>query len=1128
MTDVAHWLDTLGLSRYAPAFEENALEMEHLPELDHDTLKELGIQSLGHRLTILKAARTLDFSDAALPATTPHPPSEPNAPEAERRQLTVMFCDLVGSVALGETMDLEDYRELLANFRRATVDAVSRHHGYIARHQGDGLLVYFGYPAAHENDAIRSVRAGLQIVAAVKKLNLGNDADLSVRVGIATGLVVVGDVLATTSSTKSEHAAFGATPNLAARLQGQAEPDTVLISATTYNLVANTFQSSAARDLTLKGMSQSVQAYQIYSELETSRSGRFGEIWIEDTASLVGRDNELRHLTDRWHATQGSAGQTTLVSSQPGLGKSRLIRALVAKALESECHIYTFQCSAFHENSTLYPIIDQLSHQARIAFGDSPRARRRKLKTLLKRYLDQSDSKSSAIENLIDQACFTTDTNYQFAQQTEQRLDGLIEILADLTTDKPVLLIIEDIQWADPSTLTLIDQINGRVSQLPVYLVLTHRGTSSLEFSTPEHVQTISLNPLGREDSEAVVTNTAQEVQLDQKTVAKICERSDGIPLYLKEITMGVVQTYKEQERNMPTGSNPAHLLLASIPERLQDSLMARLDRLGPAKLVAQLGAVVGRQFEHGIISELLSRSSEQVTELLSQLLLSDLITAQGATPNTVYIFNHALVQEAAYQSLLKPVRSRYHACCAQVLVELFPHVAQTEPERIAHHYSRAKMAVEATDYWAIAARRALSRSAYEESCQSADQGIRLLDDIPDPKARHSFEITLCNTIGHATDMSKGFGRKDARDTFNRALELGKQTSNDAELFLTLLGIWRGTIARSDLNQAQATGEQLLQVARTISSPVPTIVAHMTIANTKFHIGDFNSALVQVERGLAIYHPDQRNQIGAPMFTVGQDPVVSLEYCGALSSWLLGNHTEAQRYNDRGLTLARELNQPYTLSMALVWTNILYLFAEQWDRSIALADELVEISEAYALPWSLGMGLSIRGWIKLKGSMAEPGMEELHKGISILEEMKESSFNYYAFGLLADGYRITGKVDAGLAMVERSIDWFTTSGMNWDAPYMLRLQGRLALMNNDESLAESSFRRSIKYSRDLSMVIHEIDSSLLLADLLHSTSRTSEAIELLKGCPLPDHSDHRAKVKIVYDAMAALQPDGSD
>ncbi len=1122
MNDVTQWLDKLGLQQYAAAFEENAIEPEHLPELDHDTLKELGIKALGHRLSILKAARTLDITDPAVGPTDANASWTDSPAEAERRQLTVMFCDLVGSVALGEAMELEDYRELLANFRQATVETVNQHNGFIARHQGDGLLVYFGYPAAHDNDAIRSVRAGLQIVAAVTRLNHGRDTDISVRVGIATGMVVVGDVLATASSDKSEHAAFGTTPNLAARLQGHAAPDTVLISATTHSLVATTFEVSAARDLTLKGMQQKVRAHEVFREHETTKTGRYGEIWTEDSEPLIGRDAELRQLSANWRMAQEGAGQTTVISSQPGLGKSRLMRAMLGQLVNSTSHVLFFQCSAFHEQSTLYPLIDQLSHQARIAFGDSPRTRRRKLQVLLKRYLNQSGTKSNAIENVIDQACYTTETNYQFDQQSEQRPDGLVDVLAELANEKPVLLVIEDIQWADPSTATLIDLINTRVAELPVYLLMTHRGQSRFAFSAPEHVRILPLTLLARNESEALVVATANDTQLNQYTIDMICKRSDGIPLYLKEITREVVQSQNEQQKSTSPGPESGQLL-APIPERLQDSLMARLDRLGPAKLVAQLGAVIGRQFEHGIIVAVLSRSSQDLAELLQRLLQSELVTAQGTAPNAVYFFNHALVQEAAYQSLLKPVRTRYHASCAQVLVKLFPHVAQTQPERIAHHYANAKMAVEAVDYWSIAARRALSRSAYKESRQSADRGIRLLTEIATPETRQEFEITLLNTIGHATNMSKGNGKREGHGSFIRAEELSRQTSNDAELFLALLGLWRGMIANSELKQAQEVAEQLLQAAGTATGPVPGIVAHMTIANTYFHIGQFENALTHVRKGLSIYSPDQRSQIGAPMFMIGQDPVVSLEYCGALSSWLLGKHTEARQYNNRGLALARELNQPYTLGMALVWTGMLNQFSEQWDRSVTQVEELVKLSESYSLPWSLGLGLAIRGWIKLKGGKAEAGMAEMRKGIKILEDMEESGFSNYAIGLIADGYRIMGEVDKGLSMVQRSIDWFTKSGMSWDAPYMLRLQGRLALMNDDATLAENSFRRSIEYSRRLSMVIHEIDSSLLLAELLHSTARTAEAVQLLKSCTLPDHADHRAKVKIVYDKLAALE-----
>lgn len=1125
MESVSQWLDSLGLSQYTQSFEENEIQLEHLPELDHETLKELGVKALGHRLTLLKAARSLDDP----PDDPPPPPNATaaSAVEPERRQLTVMFCDLVGSVALGEQMELEDYRELLANFRQTAVTAVTQHNGYIARHQGDGLLVYFGYPAANDNDAERSVRAGLQIIAAAKKLNHTVDSQVSVRVGIATGMVVVGDVLATASSSKSEHAAFGTTPNLAARLQGQAAPDTLLISGTTKSLVENHFHLSEGRHLSLKGMSQPVWAFEVYRVQKSATVGRYGEVWTEDNSPLIGRDDELLEICRTWGRVCTGRGHTTFVASQPGLGKSRLIRALVAEVLEGDHHIFTLACSAFHENSTLFPLIDQLSHIARIAFGDSPQARRRKLSTLLRHYLNRSDAISSAVESLIDQACYTTDDNFQFARQSEQRLDGLVGILAELAVQKPVLLVVEDVQWADPSTLTLLDQFHHRITDLPVFLVITHRGYSELEFENHEQISRLTLQPLDQQQCKELIIATAKDVSLDQQTIDTIRKRSDGIPLYLKEITLEVVQAQQDAQRTNPEPASPQNVM-ASIPERLQDSLMARLDRLGQAKIIAQIGSVIGRQFEHGIIEAILARPESELHEMHHQLLSSELVTAQGTLPNAMYFFNHALVQEAAYQSLLKSVRTRYHACCAKVLVERFPHIAQTHPERIAQHYTNATMATEAVEYWSIASRRALSRSAYQESRKSAQRGMELLGQIDNRQISQGLEINLRNTIGHATDMSAGFGRSEVSRSFERARQLCHLTANDAELFLTLLGMWRGTIASANLTQSQEVAQQLLQAAQTLSGPVPRIVARMTLANTYFHVGQFDNALAQVNEGLAIYHPEQRNEIGAPMFMVGQDPVVSLLYCGALSSWLLGRHKEARDFNDRGLALARELNQPYSLSMALVWSSILNQFSQEHRESIELTNELVELSESYNLPWSLGLGLSIRGWMKLKNGAPHEGMQEIRRGIDILEAMEESSFSYYAFGLMADGHRILGNVSEGLDTVKRSIDWFTSSGMNWDAPYMLRLQARLALMKNDISLAEQSLQQSISYSRRMCMTIHEVDATLLLSDVLRSNYRYAEAIKILKSCTLPDERDHKAKVHLVRQKLAELQHMKSD
>jgi class 3 adenylate cyclase len=754
--DIAAWLQGLGLERYLEAFRANDVDADVLRTLTGDDLKELGVASLGHRKKLLEAVAALaapaagpGFADQTLTAEADAPAAKPR--EAERRQLTVLFCDLVGSTALSAQLDPEEMGAVIRAYQNAVAGETLRFEGHVAKFMGDGVLAYFGWPQAHEDDAERAVRAGLALVRAVAGLEAGG-RPLAARIGIATGLVVVGELVG--EGEAQERAVVGETPNLAARLQALADPGSVVISQATRRLVGGLFELTDLGPTRVKGFAEPLAAFRV--EGEGRADGRFEALHGQRLTPLIGREHELAMLLERWAWAKEGDGQVVLIAGEPGIGKSRLLRAL-REQLAGEPHLtLSHFCSPYHTNSALHPIFAQLERAAGIASHDEPADRLAKLEALLGQgteHLEEAVPLIGALLGIPSGGRYPA-PNLSPQRQKQRTLEVLIEQLAGLARDRPVLEQYEDVHWVDPSTLELLDLLVERVRTLPALVVLTYRPDFSPPWIGQSHVTALTMNRLGRRQGAAMVDRVTGGKALPDEILDQILANTDGVPLFVEELTKTVLESgllTDAGDRYELSGPLPA----LAIPATLHDSLMARLDRLAPVKEVAQIGAVIGREFSHELLAAVLPLGEAGLTAALDQLVASELIFRRGTPPEATYSFKHALVQDAAYESLLKARRQQLHAKIGHVLEEHFPEVAATNPEVLAHHWRGADNLYKAICYLRDAATLAVERSSNREAAAHISVALELVRAQPPSVGRQQTETALRLSLGAALIQPK-------------------------------------------------------------------------------------------------------------------------------------------------------------------------------------------------------------------------------------------------------------------------------------------------------------------------------------------------------------------------------------
>jgi class 3 adenylate cyclase/predicted ATPase len=1091
--EITDWLRGLGLEQYASAFRDNAIDAEILRELTADDLKDLGVNLVGHRRKLLAAiaALRLDLprSGASVASTEPKQAAGIGAGDAERRQLTVMFCDLVGSTELSARLDPEDLREVIAAYHGAVADVVRSFDGFVAKYMGDGILVYFGYPQAHEDDAERAVRAALGVVDAVGRLDV-KSVKLQARVGIATGLVVVGDLIGEGSA--QEQSVVGETPNLAARLQALAEPGVVVIAANTRRLVGDLFEYCDLGAVEVKGIAEPVPAWQVLrpSVVES----RFEALRGSGLTRLVGRDEEINLLLRRWARAKAGDGQVVLVSGEPGIGKSRLVAAL-HDVLASEPHIrLRYFCSPYHTDSALYPFITQLERAAGFAREDTAEAKLEKLEALLARAEPPEEDLAFIAELMsLPASRPSPQPNLSPQRKKERTLEALIRQLDGLVHRQPVLMVFEDAHWIDPTSRELLDLTVERLHGLPVLLIVTFRPEFQPPWTGQPQVTMLALNRLDRRDRVALVERIARGKAMPDQVVAQIAERTDGVPLFVEELTKSVLESgllREDDDRYVLDRALPP----LAIPTTLHASLLARLDRLAPVRMVAQIGAAIGREFSYQLLRAVCRLPENELQAALARLVASELVFQRGAPPDAVYIFKHALVQDAAHHSLLRNVRQRLHAQIAEALEAQSPELMNRQPELFAQHYTEAGLLEKSVAFWGKAGHASVARSAMAEAASQFQKGLDQLALLPEDRGRQQQELEFCSTLGTVLIALRGYAAPETDRTYKRARELWEVLGSPSDFLRVPYGQAVIQAARGELDLALRSDEDLLRLSRQRDDTNGLVLGLLSFGRDLLFAGRFALARSPLEEVLALCDPISD---GSLIRHAGIHPRINAQAALAVILFCLGFPDQALAQSNISIAEARRLAHPPTLASTLAWNTRLLSLGVDHASLGRRVDELVAATMEHGFPHWGGPGAVCRGWVKVQNGDTDEGISLMRSGAAAYHATGANTWMPHFVALLARGCEIGGQVEEAAILLDDALQLVEGTGERWFAAELHRHKGRLLLLQGHAEAAEELYRGALNIAREQEAKLWELRAATSLARLGSDQDRQAEARELL-------------------------------
>ena len=1086
--DVAAWLQSLGLERYEPLFRDNEIDWEVLPKLTSEDLREIGVVAVGHRRKLLAAIAALggEVPAATVTAVSAHSPVQAGA---ERRQLTVMFCDLVGSTALSTQLDPEDLREVIAAYHRAVAEIIAEADGFVSRYMGDGVLVYFGYPQAHEDDAERAVRAGLAAIDAISRLDV-KSARLQARVGIATGLVIVGDVIGEGSA--QEQSVVGETPNLAARLQALAEPDTVVIAVGTRRLLGDLFEYRDLGPVEVKGLAAPVPAWRVLRP--SAVASRFEAFHGSALGPLIGRDEEIELLLRRWARAKAGDGQVVLISGEPGIGKSR-ITAELEERLRDEPHLWIrYFCSPYHQDSALFPFIDHLGRASGFASDDAPAVKLDKLKALLARAAPPSEDEAF----LADLLSLPPSERHPLPDLSPQRkkertLEALIRQLEGLAHRQPIVMIFEDAHWMDPTSRELLDLTVERVRGVPVLLIVTFRPEFQPSWTGQPQATMLVLNRLDRRDRTELVEQIAGGKALPGEVVDQIADRTDGVPLFVEELTKSVLESgilREEADRYVLDRPLPPF----AIPTTLQDSLMARLDRLASVRLVAQIGAAIGREFSYALLRAVSRLSEGELHAALARLVASELVFQRGTPPDAVYTFKHALVQDAAHGSLLRSSRQQLHTQIADALETHFPELMESQPELLAQHYAEAGLVEKSIAYWGQAGRRSAARSAMAEAAAQLQKGLDHLALLSDAPKRQRQELEFWSALGGALHAVKGAAAPETGHAYARARELWEQLGFPAEFLQVPYGEARYHMFRGELDLALRLDESLLRLSHQRNDSAGVVLGHFSSGRNLMHAGRFASSRSHLEDVLALYNLISDNSL---LHQFGFYPHVNSQGLLGIVLFCLGFPDQALARSSAAIAEARRLAHLPSLAASL--TNGITVLSLVGDNATLdeWVDQLVAVTTEQDFPVWRAQGTIFRGWVKVKNGDVAEGISLLRSGSSAYRATGGEAYMPHFFALLAGACEIAGQVEEAVTLFNHALQIVERTGQGWLAAELNRLKGKLLLRQGESEAAEQLYRKALSIAIEQGAKLWELRGAVSLARLGRDQGRRAEARDLL-------------------------------
>lgn len=1023
MSQVAQWLDALGMSEYAARFAENRVDFSVLRELTDQDLKDLDIV-LGDRRKLLRAIRDLDASR-----------SDDAGSIAERRQLTLMFCDLVGSTALSASLDPEDLRAVIAGYHRCCAETVERHGGFVAKYMGDGVLVYFGYPQAHEHDAERAVEAGLALAEAVPRLRTQASRALQVRIGIATGMVVVGDLIG--SGQAQERGVVGETPNLAARLQGIAEPNGVVISAGTRRLLGDLFELRDLGPQDLKGIPGPVAAWaalragNVESRFEALHAGN-GMI------PLAGRASELETLERCWSNARAGAGQAVLLSGEAGVGKSRLMADFIDRLGASPYHRLRYFGSPQHTATAFHPIIGQIGRSAGLAPTDSAAKRLDKLEAMLA----QGSAPAADAPLLAELLDLGNDGRYRAisatpAERRQRAFDAVAGLVERLAADRPVLMVFEDAHWADPSSLEWLGRTMAQLASLRAMLVVTFRPEFEPPWKGRPRVTSLALGRLSVSETNAMIDRLAAGRVLSPSVRRDIVERADGIPLFVQEMTRAVLEAGH--------GSSPA-----AVPATLQASLLARLDRLGEAKEVAQLGAAIGREFSHDLLASVAARPGAGLDHALDRLVEAGLLFRRHPPPHATYLFNHALLQDAAYGTLLREARRSIHSRIVDVLETRFADIASNQPELVARHCSAAGLIEKAAASWGQAGQRSFARSALQEAAEQLSRALAHIASLPATAASRRQQIQLQLDLSNVLIHTEGHASAKTRESFDRARALIEQASSLGEkpedplvAYSVLYGFWVANRMAFNGPAALVLAAEFQTMARAEGARVPLMLGHLVAGISAVVTGGFRHGTDELHRAVALYDPATDHALATRF---GHDVRISALAWRAYALWIQGD-LEGSLADMRGAVAdARTIDHAATLMFALSHVSLTLLHAGLTEQARPLIDELVELADGKGTLYWKAYGLLLRGWLAALDGDAARAVDTIESAMRDMRSTGASGYAPWYLSVLATAQAVLGRHDDARRSIDEALSAMEVTGERWCEPTVHRHASEIALI----------------------------------------------------------------------------------
>lgn len=1013
----------------------------------------------------------------------------------ERRQLTVVFCDVVESTTLASRFDPEEWRTIIGAYYDVSAKVTARFEGHIAQYLGDGLLIYFGYPRAHEDDAQRAIRACLGIIEAVGELNVAlaekHNISLAVRVGCHTGLVVIGGAV---GDTGQDDIILGDTPNVAARLQGIAEPNTLVIGSLTRQLIGDAFACQSLGTPSLKGITAPQEVFRVLGE-NTART-RLEALASAELTPLVGRRSELDELETYWGEAEQGHGRSVVVIGEAGIGKTRLIREIAERAAARHGWFVGCQCSSYHQHTALYPLIDLIE---RVVLRPGPSAAAEQKLTRLEGFLVQSGlSLDDSVPVLASLLSIPADGRYDplelpADQQKQQTVDVLLTILTRRAQKQPVLFVVEDLQWTDPSTLEFLTLLTKRISDLPMLAVFTSRPDADLPWPESLDHTPLSLERLPLDDAMELACHVAQRKSLPEHVIDAVMSKTDGVPLFIEELTKMLLESGLLDERDDHYELRGPLPPLA-IPNTLQDSLMARLDRLAPVKDVAQLGAALGREFEYRLLKAVCPLPDDDLQQGLQQLVSAGFIREKGSPPRATYQFKHALIQDTAYQSLLKSTRQTHHQRIARTLESQFADLALSQPELIAHHYTEAGLIAQALPHWEAAGWQALERYATQEAVNHATCGLALLAELPESPEISRLELALQQILAKATTWLSG--PHAAQPMYARVRELAQSSGSTTELFPALSGLAYAQIVQGNMRRARELSEEFLELAAPHGDPIALSAAHWILAYTAWWQGDILDVREHSRQCLTLYNAENHRE---DVEVYNNNPGIVCGYLDALSSWMLGYPEEATQAMQRTLAHAWELGHPYSISVSLLFSAKLAQLRREPDLAMAYAEEGLFESTKSGLDVLTLWCLLPRGWARAQKGDAAGGLADIQEAMERRRRFRMGAVWPWYLALTAETYGALGQVAEGLRAAEEALEWVDRNDERLYAPEAHRIKGELLLMADGQDLisAEVSMRHGLEIARRQGAKAFELRAATSLARIMFRKNRFQDSYELL-------------------------------